>query len=359
MSDMELKSVITDILTKAVQAPSGDNSQPWRFEARDNVIDIFNLPEKDNPILNFEQRGSYVAHGALIENISLLSAACGLSAAIAYFPDYSRATLIARIRLSAGLNSKSDSLAGQIEKRHTNRKAYHDAPLTNAERSTLQNAIGSEASGKVFLSFAGEPARKTAIAAAASNIEQVILEHRELHGLLFKDVCWTAAEERSKHSGLYLASMEFALPQKIVFKLASYWPVIKVFNYFGLSRFIASEDAKLYSSGGGFGALLVADPKPEDFLLAGRALERVWLTAAREGLSVQPVIALMFAAMRPDGDLKKYFCDRHIKIIRNGEKAINDSLRAGDKTVAMLFRIGHADPPSAYSTRKIPDIRFL
>lgn len=61
---------IKKILEAAVQAPSGDNSQPWRFEIRDRdgEIRIFNIPERDKSLYNYGQMASCVAHGALIEN---------------------------------------------------------------------------------------------------------------------------------------------------------------------------------------------------------------------------------------------------------------------------------------------------
>ena len=72
--DFEL---IKDIIRKAVVAPSGENTQPWRFVLRGNTVSILNLPERDNPVYNFRQRGSFFAHGALIENMELLALGAG------------------------------------------------------------------------------------------------------------------------------------------------------------------------------------------------------------------------------------------------------------------------------------------
>ena len=66
------RQVIEEILNLAVWAPSGDNCQPWRFEATDNKINIFNVPHKDQALYNFRQSGSLVAHGALVENILII-----------------------------------------------------------------------------------------------------------------------------------------------------------------------------------------------------------------------------------------------------------------------------------------------
>jgi hypothetical protein len=60
---------IKEILELAVNAPSGHNSQPWRFVIQDNTIQIFNIPDKDKTLFNWKQKGSLTAHGTLIENI--------------------------------------------------------------------------------------------------------------------------------------------------------------------------------------------------------------------------------------------------------------------------------------------------
>ena len=61
---------IRQILESGIQAPSGENSQPWRFKRERNGdverVWLFNRPEADQSLYNYEQSGSYVAHGALL-----------------------------------------------------------------------------------------------------------------------------------------------------------------------------------------------------------------------------------------------------------------------------------------------------
>lgn len=52
---------IKKILDAAVQAPSGENCQPWRFEIRDSEIRIFNISERDQSL--FHVIHAYCASG--------------------------------------------------------------------------------------------------------------------------------------------------------------------------------------------------------------------------------------------------------------------------------------------------------
>ena len=44
---MNMIEDIKKIIEAAVQAPSGENCQPWRFEILNNNIKLFNVPERD------------------------------------------------------------------------------------------------------------------------------------------------------------------------------------------------------------------------------------------------------------------------------------------------------------------------
>ena len=69
---------IKKILEISVNAPSGSNSQPWCFEVKNNKVNIIMLPEKDHPILNYHNRGTLIAIGALIENIIITASSLGI-----------------------------------------------------------------------------------------------------------------------------------------------------------------------------------------------------------------------------------------------------------------------------------------
>lgn len=88
------REVIQKILEAGAQAPSGSNSQPWRFEVAGGTISIIMLPEKDHPILNFRNRGTLLAHRALIENIVIAAAHYKLKSEkrMVFLPCFSRSS---------------------------------------------------------------------------------------------------------------------------------------------------------------------------------------------------------------------------------------------------------------------------
>lgn len=64
--------VVERILDRARWAPSGDNSQPWRFEvvADDHVI-VHGHDTREWCVYDIDGRPSQLAHGALLETIAI------------------------------------------------------------------------------------------------------------------------------------------------------------------------------------------------------------------------------------------------------------------------------------------------
>jgi hypothetical protein len=59
------------IIEQGIQAPSGDNGQPWKFSYRDNIIELYLNKEADRSFFNFRQIASIISCGAVLENMRL------------------------------------------------------------------------------------------------------------------------------------------------------------------------------------------------------------------------------------------------------------------------------------------------
>jgi len=79
---------IADILDLARWAPSGDNTQPWRFEVVDDhhlVVHAFDT--RDHCVYDLDGHPSQIAHGALLETLAMAASAHGLRAEFSRQPD--------------------------------------------------------------------------------------------------------------------------------------------------------------------------------------------------------------------------------------------------------------------------------
>jgi len=346
---------ITEILQYAIMAPSGDNSQPWRFRIREDAVEVFNIPDKDNPYLNYRQSGSYVAHGALIENMCIAALNFGYESDVRLFPKSDIGDCVASISFREA--SPKDGLFEYISVRHTNRKPYQERPLTQDESVYLESSTADLSFGEVL--FIEDKRRKEAAARGGSVAEVVILENRMLHEYLFKDIVWSIKDERRLKSGLYIATMEFNTLQTFLFKSARYWPIMKLGMAVRFPYFIAHEDAKLYSTGAAMGLITIPDASRESYIRAGRLMQRVWLKASKLHLAFQPITATLFFAQRILANDAEELTMRHRDLLTRSYRDICDAFGVSDKIPAVMFRVGHAEPASARCSRIGPDAKLI
>ena len=348
---------LTKIIEAGVAAPSGDNSQPWRFTAHDNSLEIFNIPNRDNPYYNFRQRGSFVAHGAVIENITISSRSLGYAPEIKLFPTGDLINgPVARINFHE-TKAEKDPLYEFITERATNRKPYDSKrSLSEKQRTDFLNATGNDTN--IEFIFTESQKDKSIIGQAVSVNEIVALETEGLHKVFFEDMVWSQKEEEQKKSGLFIKTLELPLPIQLLFRGLRHWPFNNFLNKIGFAKIAAMGNAKIYASGSALGIITVTNQDAESFVNAGRLMQRIWLKATSMGLSVQPIAGMLFLAQRiKEGDAGQ-LAENHKLLISSAYTKIENIFGIKNKTIAMLLRIGHASKPSARSSRKLPEINW-
>jgi len=352
---MITKDILETILSQAVFAPSGDNSQPWHFEIKNEDILVYNYPDRDLPFYNFRQCGSHVGHGALLENIVILATKYGYSASISLFPRGNEDTLVARVSFTFVPGIAPDPLADFIAKRTTNRRPY----VTEVIAPQVREKVAAIASiGGIEMSFIYDTEKIKNISNASVTNEMTVLTTEQIHKFFFKHVVWSEAEEKEKRSGLYVKTLEMPKPQEMAFRIASHWFFMRVFNALGITKKIAADNAKLFRASPAFLVFMSKGDSPNDFINTGRMLQRVWLLCTKEGLSAHPVTGVLFLYQRVKANAAEGISTKSQDLIRTSYQQISNECGAGEREVLFILRIGKASPPSAMSSRLKPNILY-
>lgn len=352
--DMNItQETIQKILEVAVNAPSGENAQPWKFGIRGNKIHIFNIPERDQSPYNFRQRGSYVAHGTLLENIIISASAFGYSAHLQVFPDKNDPDLVAVVSLEES-TTKNDPLYPCIIERVTNRKPYKKTPLTQEKRHAILGAANEIGGGKVFLTEKKEDIKILSLVGSMN--ERLALENKFIHNFLFSHINWTDEENQEKKLGFDIKTLELPLPARVMFKLFRHWPILKILNNIGASKAVWKQNGGVYASSSAVGIIAVLGNKDEDFVTAGRIMQRVWLTATKLELSLQPMTGILFFMQRIFAENFEPFTSSQVELIKESYEEVRRVFKLQGGIVPMMFRIGYGDPPTAQSLKLPPMI---
>lgn len=343
MTIMDLR----EILEEAVRAPSGDNCQPWRFEVTGDTVRIIDLPGRDTSLFNHRQRASLVAHGALLENLAIVASTRGYTIDVTLFPDVSEPELVATVLFRPGA-IQANPLHDAVKVRCTNRRRYDGSPLTDVERRAIASACEGY-DGRLILT--GNDDEKAFLAGIAALNDRLVFENENLHSFLFDHIRWSDDEARQTRDGLDIKTLDLAPPDALAFPLLKRWPLVRFLNSFGISRIVAGNARKLALSSSALGLILIPGAGAADYVNAGRILERIWLEAARIGLSVQLTTGITFLMQKVlEGDTSGLTAP-HIELISEARRKIAARFGVTSETIAIMFRIGKSLPPSARSLR--------
>lgn len=277
---------IEKILDLARWAPSGDNTQVWRFEilADDHVL-VHGFDTRHWCVYDLDGHASQLAVGALLETLAIAATAHGLRADITRRPGTPDTHLLFDVRLVPEASITPSSLLPFIETRSVQRRPMGSRALDEAERTALEAAVAPYR--VVWFSSLGERARIAKLNFDSAEIRLTIPEAYATHTRVIE---WGArfSEDRIPEIAVGVDPLTAKL-MKFVMKS---WSRVEFFNRWLFGTF--APRAQLDFVPGiacSLHAFLVAPSAPssiDDYVDGGRALQRLWLTAESLGLQSQP-----------------------------------------------------------------------
>lgn len=355
--DTTYKEKVTKILTAAATAPSGDNSQPWRFVVHESSIEFHYLPERDNPILNYGKGGTLIALGAALQNAELEARAQGYTPKTA-FNESGSCVAVMELKAGGQLDEVTELLQKSIFKRHTNRKPYKKIPLPQQMRSAILDTFTSE-NKELKISLIESRGSMLEVSRALTTMEETALGNRAMHKLFFSSIFWSETKNRAGEQGLYIKTLELPPPVQALFRLLKHWYFAKFLASVGFPRFVARTNAQQNASASAFCVIAAPQPSRVTYLEAGKMLEHVWLLATAQGLSLQIVTGLIFLARsihNPDTEL--LFSDKEQEHVRAAYATIKKNIDEGYEPI-IAFRIGTSSDPTEVTCRRTPEIIFV
>lgn len=354
MDNIEEK--ISKIVAIAVHAPSGENSQPWRFAISGQTLSVYNTPDADTSYYNVEQRGSHVAHGALIENLHICASRHGLIPSLSLFPDTAKPDLVATIEftLATPRYAATDHLYESVPLRSTNRKMYIETPLSSLLREKLDALNTDEEPNLVVL----EDRKKVSeIASLVSLNERLLFQIPAMFDFFFSHIRWNTDEEAKNPRGFYIKTLELGPPEVFVMKLLHRPVLFQLFSILGIANKIATENASRYRSASAICTISSSGDTKEDMVNAGRLLQRALLTVTKEGWSAQPMSGLLFLYHAlSESTLSILSSSQHDEIVHAYEALqVLFGVKKENKLI-MIFRVGKASLPSASAKKVAPQI---
>ncbi|TSA06250.1 MAG: hypothetical protein D4R73_11610 [Deltaproteobacteria bacterium] len=371
------KDILYKIVEAGILAPSGDNCQPWRFKWDGQKLLLLNVPEEDTSLYNSRQRASLIAHGAVLENMDIAARSYGYSMCPTLFPVRQGASskgeqspLVAAIEFQE-CPREDDPLLPFMTKRVTNRNPYKKRKTIGKEVIAALTSIPEETGlGELYLTGKAIdnsplPWRERVrvrgkfsddlrlLAKAVAIHDRMLFENENLHHFVFEHIRWSEKESLQTKDGMPIKTMGLNPFQAMAFRLLGNWALVSFLNIFGLSRIIPFQSYKLCLNSSAMGLIQLPGTTPEDFVLGGRLLQRVWLAATKHGLAFHPMTGITFLIQRLYLDREPGFSEAHKKLIEKAWGYLRNVFPVDkSKGIIMLFRLGYAPMLLARAPRR-------
>ncbi|HEY7502927.1 MAG TPA: hypothetical protein VH700_02420 [Gemmatimonadales bacterium] len=263
------------LLRYAVLAPSTRNTQPWRFEVRENQVTVRADLSRTQPVADDDRRELYLSLGCAIENLLVAAEQFGFRHSTVYLPHHPDELVAATIAFQPG-GSRSAERRGlslqAILARRTARGRFSDQAVSQDDTLALQRCVTEP---ELELSILVDQERRREIEALHQSAIETALADPAFRGELAE---WVGAGA-------------FGTP----------WPLSRIGRLAIESELLAHHLAKLDRIAVRSAPLLALISSREDDrpsqVRSGQALERIWLTATSRGLGLQPLSAALEVPM--------------------------------------------------------------
>lgn len=289
------------VLELARWAPSGDNTQPWRFDVRDaHHIVIHGHDTRDHCVYDLDGHGSHLALGTLLETIAIAATTQGCRADFARRPDSPDEQPLFDVTLAPSPDLVPDPLAQAIKTRAVQRRPMRFRRLEDAEKQTLEAAVQPDYR-VLWLETAAQKWATSRILFANAKLRLTMREAYEVHRRIIE---WNArySADRIPDRSLGLDPLTLKLMRWVM----GSWERVRFFNAYLAGTWAPRIQLDLLPAlaCGAHFVLIAERPATTlaDYVEAGRRLQRFWLTAERLGLKLQPeVTPLIFARYLREG----------------------------------------------------------
>lgn len=281
------RETILRILDLARWAPSGDNTQPWRFEIlADNQVIVHGHDTRDAILYDFDGHASHMAHGALLETIRIAASAEGFAMTWDARADQEWRKVQYDIRFTDSPEVELDPLYPFIEKRTVQRRSMQMTPLNGIQKDALAKAAGEQYEIQFFETFL----EKSAIAKLLWDNAYIRLVCPEAFSVHQSIIEWKQrfSKDRIPERAVGIDPMTGKLMRWVM----KSWGRVDFFNRYLLGTVVPRVQLDYIPAVLCAGHVLIkpiTEPKHlEDWVCLGQTMQRFWLTATQIGLHLQP-----------------------------------------------------------------------
>jgi molybdopterin/thiamine biosynthesis adenylyltransferase len=349
------KEQTEEIISAAMAAPSAGNNQPWKWYFDGLNLWLFHDIKRSYSYGDFKDMASFTALGAAIENATLKAKELQMNMTVQLFPlETNKSNPIALIKMfkKGPQEIRQDILSKYIYLRCTNRQPGTGAKIPDDVFRKISASVEMIPGARFHYIDRQDDIEKLAHICGTSERLRIFIPEGH-YDLFERELRWTPEEAKSTGDGIDLATFNVTPTEYIGLRLAKDREAIEYLRRWGAGKALEKLTRKAVHTSSAIGLITMPHFSPEDFIMGGRAVERMWLTATQNNVSIQPMLAALLHFARllegkgenmPD-QIQKEFTQLYRLYSEIWKKKTDDS-----KDI-FLFRLCYANTPEIKSYR--------
>jgi molybdopterin/thiamine biosynthesis adenylyltransferase/nitroreductase len=335
------------IVDAARRAPSGGNVQPWRFEADEEEIRFYLLPERSGVSMDIANRGSFVGVGAAIFNARVAASSLRKLGTVKLFPSGYHSDHVATFRLGTATDPAISALRESIETRVANRKMGRPSPIDDSTVAELVRGVEREGARLRFIADRDLIDELAGLLAECDRLRFII---PKVHGEMIGELRWPGRD--SLEEGMDVRTLEMEPSSLGIMELLKRTDVMSHLVEWRAGHALGLRTRISVGSSSAMAIVTVPRADPVWYVRGGAAMEQFWLATENVGLAVQPV-APLFIYATAEKELIELGGERHLDEMYRLQMRFREILELEDgEAMVMVLRVLHASPPSVRSIRR-------
>ena len=266
---MATESELTQLIEHAIKAPSGHNTQPWRFKVLDEEIQIHPDPLRALPVVDHDDHALYISLGCAAENIVIAASDLGIHADLSIVRNSGEKDFI-RIGLTRDANVERDELIDYIQSRQSTRTEYSDETIPTEHIRQLEASFDFQGVRVLMFDTRKEVEKLKPFIIEGSNLQ---FRNKRFVNELVEWIRFSRSEARGRADGIWVSSMGVPNLGKFVGNMAM--------KAFVTAKSEAKRWDNLLNATAGLSIFTTRENNPWYWVTLGRAFQRFGLTATK------------------------------------------------------------------------------
>jgi hypothetical protein len=309
------------MISAAIKAPSGHNTQPWKFKLGNDYIDVMPDFTKSLSVVDGTNRELYISLGTAVENLCIAASHEGYIPKTEIMQNEEK-TFYVHVSFSKSNDADTSPLYDAIYKRQTNRSVYNKN-IIGPDTITLLRQITPE-QGTHFYMFPKGSATFNDLAKKVYKGNELQMNDPQFKKELLEWIRYNKSQARKKGNGLTSATMGAPNVPQLIGK-----PIVKAYLN---PKTQNKGDMKKIESSSHLVLITSTRHDPEAWISVGRTLERFILNTTNLGIA-------------------NAYMNQPCEIKELAEKIKNELPILDQEYPNLLLRIGYSKP-MPYSPRQ-------